>query len=315
MSQKGLSQRQMDDEFVRGVLMPVYYRHEFARRNEDVVKESQDVLKHFPLSCALFGGGSDFLDAGGSVTLADALATEYTQESSKSKVKKAMRETLGTFVKEREVLPVPSPPLPFFPKEMGYREPTAGETAGKGKAKQRDVKAAERLFAIWRSLIGFERFLLAEGMTDKPCFLSVVPLNLFHGTEGIYDVKSDRMGQISKQRLMVAIDSTQSLENLGTNLELLIAQLDVLDKLRQKGNAAARKTQRMPWSSFDLYLQVVDFQNDTTKYDTYNAEVYAFFEKLNRKPVSKEDLVMAVNNFNNWEREAAMWKDEFRNIT
>jgi hypothetical protein len=162
--------------------------------------------------------------------------------------------------------------------------------------------------------------------------MPVVPLNQFHGTKGVHDVDSDRLGRVSEHRLLVALDSTQTLEGLGANLELLLGQLDILNRLRQKTKTAARRSERIPWQTLDLYLKVFDFikavdesrkksndalRNGATPMPAKNdKELTAeFYDFTNQKLTTPRQLEQAVIKFRRWEEESEKRVENYHQIT
>ena len=91
------------------ILRGIHYRHEFARRNPRVVKESCKVLK-------LLGVNPDsvpayFVPGGG--TLVDVIALAYRKSLHASKSGET-RAKLGNFFRRYGVLPVAQLGKPFF---------------------------------------------------------------------------------------------------------------------------------------------------------------------------------------------------------
>ena len=316
MARRGLSQRTMDIQFLRKILLPVHYRHEFARRNDDVACEAKKVMERFPMTSDLLAAGSSFFEwiHGESITLADSLMDEWMQEPD-AKKKSAMSEALGRFMTDRHAIPTLSP-RPFLPREMLGDKPDSNLPGNGSTEGQRTEQIAIRLYAIWRSLIGFERFLMAEGMTDAPCLMPVVPINRFHGAEGIHDVRPDRLPNILEQRLLVALDSSLPLKNLDANMEMLLGHLDVLDRMgRKKRTPKGGSSERMPWTSFELYLQVLDFiKGEAPTKD--EKELTLDFHRKMKWPVKTEDeLTLALRNFRRWEKQSNIWMDAYSKIT
>jgi hypothetical protein len=300
--------------FLHRMLRPVYYRHEFARRNPDVLVDAKGVFDRFPLVGSMLAGGWGFLDVrdGVPVTIADCLVTEFRQEAAETK-QQYMRKALAGFVRKWRVLPLPPPPSLFFPREMGCGASEVDVSNASVTGQEQTFDTADRLFVAWRSLLGFERFLIAEGMTDAPCFMPVVPLNQFHGAEGIHDVGPMQVAGVSKNRLLVAVDNDHPLEDLSAHLEVLLGHLDVLDRGRRNDPVTKVSSERMPWTSFDLYLEVKDFllaadQNKGIK------ELAIDFQQRRGHLVSPEKLGPLVADFKRWGDEADRWVREYRDI-
>ena len=133
---------------VREILLQIYYRHEFARRRNDIATESRELLELF------FGpqGWKETVVGADGTLLPDRLIGAF--EDNDFQRKKRLKTELKKFVTNRKILPIGQSSKSFFPDPRNC-----------------DHKL---LWKIWCGLATFEMFALARLEIGQPFLFPVM---------------------------------------------------------------------------------------------------------------------------------------------
>lgn len=255
MCSPGKDRKAFNIKSFRDVIAPIYYRHEFARRNETVKADSKAVMQVFSCTAALTDG-TGFIRKEGEeyATLVGDLTKEFYAAPEAEKAK--MRAVLGEYVRVHRLLPILPPPQRFFPESMSVHDGVVSKAAGVKKPTKLAPKdpIKTELTAIWRSLVQYERLLLTEGLVDEPCFMPVVPLPQFGDGMKMPSMISERLGKLAGKRLLVAFDTSATWNVLDYSHEIMMAHSEALETLR-RDEAAKRRERKVQWRTFEIILQ------------------------------------------------------------
>jgi hypothetical protein len=171
MPSKSISQ----ESAVLGTMTGVYYRHEFARRHQDVdrkhdvVAASLNLLAQFPKTARRYAKAKKYVQSEQRrTTLTDSMIDDLKSARSDKK-RTAMRHALAEFLTKYRVLPVPPPSCHgsflSYPLRRGDIPEPSNVT----------VSAEESLFEYTR-IQYFETYALSELKMPHPVFLPVVLL-------------------------------------------------------------------------------------------------------------------------------------------
>ena len=149
------------DDALRDVMLGVYYRHEFARRNPEVVEASNDVFKEFSEAQKVRSKHSTFIIPGKSLKSITALLMEEILKDPDSSKKKGV---MVKFLQDYKVLPVPPPEHQFLPLPLILE---SKRQLIKMKGVQADSVA---LSHCWSSIQAFETFAVCIGLRE-PIFM------------------------------------------------------------------------------------------------------------------------------------------------
>ena len=265
MNLTGLPRKTLTKDFLRGVLRPVYYRHEFARRNHDVVKASDEIMACFPITrqihteSAGFMVPTDLTKPTKFVTFTHLLMKEYRLAAPSTRTK--MRNKLSAFMAKHAVLPVSNSPTPFLPAFLRTRK--------KGKAKDNQWTSEEvaQSHILWQSLLKFERFMLVEGITNKPCFMPVVPVSLLKDDSDAPMYPHRMLANLYNAEQLVAIDTSCGLDRIKEHIETLLIHCDVYSRLQLK-EEESEDQRRVMLNNFDDYLNAFDCRSTTLTKDS-----------------------------------------------
>ena len=151
-------ERDSAQESLRQVFLALYYRHEFARRNEGVFKAGKKIAKALGLPEERL---KTFVQKGEFLT--DAIIR--CVETAKTKTKRTRIEALKAYLKEYAVIPMVwdwDEKRPFFP--IGYFDTIETKFTECHKA--------------FKSLMGFEAYAMARLEIGHPVMFPVMPLRI-----------------------------------------------------------------------------------------------------------------------------------------
>jgi hypothetical protein len=285
------------DKDIRDILAPIYYRHEFARRNEGVANASADLLRHFPLTAALTdGGGFIRLECGEYHTLVDDLLHEY--ETLRGETKAATIQALKNFAKNNAILPVLPPPQPFFPESMGVHRELLLKVSPAGKKSGPAAftpKQRKELIAILRSLFRYEEFLLAEG-AEKPCFMPVVRIPRLRDKEKVpSSISLETFRELSRERLMIAFDISER-RNVLENLFHILLEFDEVLPVRNPEESASRRERNIHFLTLERSLLIHDYEQKAGKrLSEYQKAAIAYPMLKGGKPIAPTSKDKRIN--------------------
>jgi len=239
---------------LKNVLKAIFYRHECAKRNEDIVRESENLLKLFPKTKKAQEKNSLFyMPATPSMALTDWLIMETSEKSSSSLDRR--KEKLIEFLQKWRVLPVPAPEKPFMP----FPDEDAENTSKKYPI-TKPYLPAKYYLDCWGRIHGFEIYAIAKLGIKGPIFSPFVTFpenpdlhptaqaNIQHQQDGTYGI--------------VAIDWNQANETLSNYFSVWIGLQRAIAAKKNKNNK--RKPiksipTRKPDENLDQFLAALDY--------------------------------------------------------
>lgn len=315
---EGIRTKAMDISFIREILAPVYYRHEFARRYSEVMDASKAVMGVFRLSAALAEDDIGYIrrENGKYITIVDDMRKEF--DEARGEGKERMREALGKYARKWRVLPFPPSSQRFFPESMGVHDELRNKANPGRKPISSDQTTLTELMAIWRSLIKYERFLMAEGMMDEPCFMPVVPLPGLKPNTGIETpvMDTDRLGRIASGRILVVLDAKEKRGVLNNHMQALLDHYEVFDDF-QCGDKPRRES-RINWHTFEICLQALDHEQKREQDDMVQRALDFHAIVRGGKPLNSRTkgrkVDRAFDEYRNWLRRADSYKLSYKEI-
>ena len=271
-------------EIFRGI----YWRHEFARRNETVAKESAELAKTLGIKDSRF---EVFIHDGYPLTddLIDLVSRPDREEASKA---------LKMFLETHKVLPVTlnsTSKETFFPKEFGS-----------------DQEVAITYFAdhlndgrmIFKCLLLFEAKAMSTLGLGHPVFFPLMPL--------VVD-------KIKLERLKLGCSNAPTLFDRSVPKGLIGKYSDALDfemENSDREKAVERIDQRIPWQSFSEFIEILDYAKAYTD-KTKKAFKYEYYIQ-SRPEGEKRDAIKDYDNCGGSYRDklqgAIFYRDHYQDI-
>jgi len=238
---------------LKNVLKAIFYRHECAKRNENVVRESKELLKLFPKTNKAQEKNSLFYIYGNpSVALTDWLIMETSGKPSSSL--KSRKEKLVEYLQKWRVFPVPAPDKPFmpFPHEDS-------ENLSKIYSITKPYLPAKYHLDCWGKIHKFEQHAIAELGLKVPIFS---PFVTFPENPDLYpQFQANVQHQKNSPYRVVAIDLSQANEAIANYFSAWIGlqRVIVARRDKQKPAISAPKPTRKPDENLDQFLAALDY--------------------------------------------------------
>ena len=318
VTRQGTIQGKAHEKALRHILNGVYYRHEFARRNGDIVDASNDLLENFPKTKAVRAQDSNYFQPSTLLrTLTDWLIEDIKDKEISSSARRKRIRLLAKFLDDWRVFPVPPPDKPFMPFTL--RE--------KGDKNDNALFPNKYLMVCWQKILRFETYAITKLGLNAPLFLPFVPFpeekELF--TPALNNIIPNQPG--SKHKL-VLIDWKNPTGNLHEYLAAwLIHRRTTEDKLReaqQAKDSGKEDRETVPWTKLPHYLQILDFdRNKPPEYEYFKPEALAKIfngkhlfpqiKKKKKKSKRSRELRMA-RRYEDWIEQGKHWVENYRLI-
>lgn len=318
VTRQGTIQGKAHQKALRNILNGVYYRHEFARRNNDIVGASDALLEKFPKAKAARVQDSNYLLQSTPLrTLTDWLIEDIDKERSGSLKKKRIK-LLSAFLKTWRVFPVPPPDKPFMPFTL------------KEKDAQNDkiLFPTEYLMVCWEKILRFETYAITKLGLDEPLFFPFVSFpekkELFAPT-----LKNIIPNQPESKYKLVLIDWKNPSGNLHEYLTAwLIYRRVTEDKLReiqQIKDSGKEDRKTISWKKFPHYLLAFDFDKnpppECKSYFKTEARA-AIFNEMHPFPETKKEkkdseinkALRITRRYEDWIKQGKYWVENYRLI-
>ena len=293
---------------LRNILQGIYYRHEFGRRNSDVITRSRMLLR--ALEIPEPRAEHFILPDGG--TLGKEII--YCIKNKPADCQQRLITQTGDFLRKHRILPMAPSKESFFP--------------------QWDKLDFDMMFMIWNALLEFEVSALARLSVGHPVLFPVMVLDRAELPDREVDV--DRLLQLREYEfslltnLMVPKDVVL---DYYTALQMQFRALHYRDKLSgktgdklqgatsTKGKQAEKEEWcRIPWGDAERMLKTIDFNQRTFPHGEKEQRIEVFY-KQNLQKTSKRKLkgnaparVSAISTYHKTLRRARLWKKQYRRI-
>ena len=238
-------------EALRGIMRGLLYRHEFAKRNPDVCRDSLEVLKAFGITPAR---AETFTCPNQKTYLTDELRAIY-KKADPSK-REGLNRLLGSFLKQRKILPMTMFRQPFFP-EFNKKE----------------------AWKIWNSLLRFELFAMTYLKIGGPVMFPV----MYVGGLSLNDTPNERQ-QLSKlldlsQEPYPMLIKFELADGVTTNYMTAFGATLYQNYPELKNTTRNSPIKRVHDNDFDIILKAYDLKN----YPPPRGEMEAERKKLHRE--------------------------------
>jgi len=245
------------DDAVKGVLKYIFYRHEFAKRNNEVVDASKKLLeKHFPETNKARNHNSLFYnnETMPPIVLTDLMVNEmYTKNKTQSNNRK---DALCEFLKKWRVFPVPAPDKPFMPFPDNI-----SENQGESYQITKPQLPIGHLYLCLCKIQEFETYAVTIMGLKEPIFSPFVTLpdDFRLQPRTIANLKSKPCSTFG----VVAIDWNQAIESLSEYFTAWLSvqrAITLADNIRQKSTIDKFKPKRIRiGNKYDQYLAALDY--------------------------------------------------------
>lgn len=280
----------------RAVLRGLYFRHEFARRNPEVVKASETLFKEFGWRPS---SGKRFL-------LADRqrlMPLELLQILNSSHPKRArrLRSLLARFFLDFKVLPVGRMKRPFFPEDV----------ASQGA----DLHL---LIRFWNAILRVEAYAISVLGLGHPIMFPVMTLGKIVQRDTEYPVYEQI--DLSRYSLPLLVDHNAPLRTITAYMDAFRIQERTTSNI--SGNIKEiKRTERLPWTDFPTFLKAFDLEktlNPRSRSISYGGKTnyqVDFVEQLTGIPAKLEkDRDTARHKYISWQEHAAHWISNYAEI-
>ena len=220
-------------------LRGVYYRHEFARRNPDVMKESEKVLKALRVSS---NQAKTFHTKSHHRYLSEVLIDKVESARGSEQLKRA--KTLVNFLRDYGVFPMARSQGDFFP------------FGGRQSWQVPDLSAEERLadvFSVWFALISFEGYVTFKWKLGRPFMLPVMLLR-----PGQFGKQKIRLGTFDEMNQGDSFPVVMNLDLPEKRLGSYLAACKVHYSMFQGDRNSDDKKERTQWKYFASVLKAHD---------------------------------------------------------
>ena len=243
---------QVQNTALNNILMGIYYRHEFARRNEELILASKTLLGTLgiPLEQA-----EHFMSPDGETNLAKSIIVRVNEEPAASRT--TLMDQVANFLGEHRVLPMACTSGTFFPK----------------------LKVSEFVLAmgIWGELMNLEIFALTRLRLGHPVMIPVMPIKDVILPDGIVSIG---------QHLKLDRYDNPVLTSLNIPKEVISDYFTVLHMLERveyvkRGEKLYEDEvfTRLPLSEAEAALLTFEFDKKKWPHGTKKAHVYDFYIK------------------------------------
>ena len=239
------------EEAMRETMAGVYYRHEFARRNEHIVKASQKLLSLLPTTAKMCEKLSTYLHP------PDETLTTYLEkeiQSTHGNKLKVMKSQLLEFLNDYRILPVPPFSKPFFSYSGKIPVKAEKKTPAHGKLSV----DFEKIYFEYTGILRFETFAITELGLRHPVFLPVV---LMGGTFGRWKKAVESLthgdNQENHRFRIILINDEVPISTVNDNITALRVSMFMHDANYSK--AISKK--RNHFGKYDQYIEAYDAIN------------------------------------------------------
>lgn len=259
----------MERELQTTMLQGLYYRHEFARRNHNVVMASETALASFHGATNARGQQTAYI-LGENETLTDLIIRDYRDEKNTT-TRAQMKKALSCFLDKYKVIPVPATGdkafHPMKPTFLPYPARAAKRKKGVGPSLQAlPTVSDETLFLLYGKILAFERFAAVELELRHPVFM---PVMLLTGDNRHPPSPSTAMGVlcggqgIPQGQKALLVDFSLASKQLRSHFAMCERfVVDVLEKGRPAEQEHDEKLAHIPWPDLDQYLGVFDCKHN-----------------------------------------------------
>ena len=264
----------------------LYYRHEFARRNETVTDDSAKLAKALGFKPDRF---QSFKANGRYLT--DEIMTLVAKPINGKK-----GDLLSTYLKQHSVLPVNAigeNATPFFDRNL-FETPQV---------------VFDECFNIFKSLMVFEAYALAKLGVGHPVMFPVMPLKVVGQNKTVIVDKLDLSGYQAPMFLDFSVPSYL----FEAYCEAITLDMQV-NQFHRTGKLGFMNS-RNRIAALDDHLKIIDYSRSLSDYGTKGIKKIEFAEKIQKKVVrSAEQRDKAIKAFDEILADALKHLDEYREL-
>lgn len=329
-SRKHAQQGAAGEEALRDVMAGVYCRHEFARRDADVVAASNELMTLFPMTNAARTEKTNFTlnEAGGTIT--DLMMTEC---SAAGNVGEKRRTALSDFLVKYEVMPVP-PSLTdkIYPNAgtfLLYPWKLSVNAEERLPALRSITVQKEMLLLEYLKILKFESFVTSDLGLVRPAFMPLVPIDMNNATFARTFARCAKtvVNAQPARYSLVLIDHDQPVTTRRNHFEMQMSRAELFfanAKIKREQPAVHRV---IPWSKLDGYLAILDWKRSNPEAQHSEIALTAlepFFtvadwekEKKKRNHIEGNNdkfNAWAETTFTAWLRAATDWVRDYKII-
>lgn len=233
--------------YLKQIFPGIFYRHEFARRNEDVADASERLFKEFSIPPET----SRHFSLGGVPRFLTSLLMEKAVEPSTDGIQR--KQMLRDFLTEYRVIPM-GRTVAQYSKENAFFPAYAADSTG----------SFGQLYPLWHAVIKFEVLAQLELELRAPVFFPVMSVGPMVRTEAggarAATVKIPRDICLAGYSYPVLVDFAVAVPTVTAYMEMLrhheslrgIASMSYLPKVPSHHST--------PWAAFDFYLKAYDLK-------------------------------------------------------
>jgi len=247
---------------LNNILLGIYYRHEFARRNEELIAASKTILGTLgiPLEQA-----EHFISPDGKTNMAKAIIDRVKAEPDGSRSQ--LMDQVASFFGEHRVLPMRCTSGTFFPK-----------------LKVSEFKLA---FGIWGELMNLETFALARLRLGHPIMFPVMLINDVQLLDGTVNIGQHLKLHGCNYPVLTSLDTPKE---VVSDYFTVLHMLERLEYVNRKEKLYEDEVfTRLPWSEAEAALVTYDFDRTELKKETKKSQVSDFYLKRLRDLTSKRE--------------------------
>jgi len=309
-SRRAERQGEAAENALKEILLAIFYRHECAKRNEDIVGESEELLKGFPKTKAARDRNSRFYNPSKQpiVDLTDFLLMDINEKP--GRLAKKRTDALGAFLTKRRVFPVPSPDKEFMPFPGKNDE----------KENQHITKPAlEEKYWLdcWGRIQAFETYAIAKLGLKRPIFSPFVtfPENrkLYPQTiANIQSVQDNTYGAVlidwnqANKTISYYFSAWISLQReiaarRKIGVKPPVAQ-DTSPVIKGKNHGNNDTLKRIKWDKLEPFLAALDYDRAHKEDIKKMARASAFNQDYLNEPeaATREALNTQYENYKHW---------------
>jgi len=310
---KAGSQKKRVEDALRDVLLGVYYRHEFARQNPDVVKASNIVFNEFAEAQKVRSQNSNFIiQAKPLKTITDLLIKGIGKDSKSARRK----QVLVDFLRDYKVIPVPAPDLLFLPLPLIV------------KSERRKIEIKEQpagggvLYDCWEKFQEFETSANMIGLRE-PIFMpfTVLPKTRELAEPFLNHFFRDAKPLPEKYHKAFLIDCNQPTEDIVNHLTVWLDYYDAnktsdIKNIHEKNAKKELLGERTPWGELHEYLLAVDYYRTHHKTNGDERRVAVDFvrEYFPEEYKTSKDRNYAQTRFIRWLNAGNDWVKNYKTI-
>lgn len=279
------------------ILRGIHYRHEFARRNPGVVKETGDLFRCLGIAPE---SASEFETPSGKF-LPEIVSLAY-RRSMRSPAGAQAKNLLRRYFVKNRVLPV----APLGPPFLGNKLRLMVDVNNQG----REITESDHqwLKEIWNVLLAFEMFAMAEFSLPHPIMMPamILPIVKTRSTR----IPICNLVEPSLSAFAMFVNPSQTEDILSIYMKAMIEQVRE-SGLYYEGTDAQGSPIRLDDRDFERYLNVLDLKSKCGKRVSFS-EKKSFYWRHNIHTVGKYDAKMKYHEYfkANFAR-ASMYRDNW----